>query len=103
MSSPTPDNFKPKKPGGIKFSMYWAYAIIIVFLLGMLYIDDTSIVKDVSFTKFEEYVGTGGVDKITVFTNTNRAEAILSDSLASTVFPKSQFKAGGRFCCKDCD
>ncbi|MDE5751776.1 MAG: ATP-dependent metallopeptidase FtsH/Yme1/Tma family protein [Duncaniella sp.] len=61
---------KPKK--GIKFSMYWAYAIIIVFLLGMLYIDNNSLTKDVSFTKFEQYVGTGGVDKITVFTNTNR-------------------------------
>lgn len=74
--------------------MYWAYAIIIVFLLGMLYIDDNSLSKDVSFTKFEEYVGTGGVDKITVFTNTNRAEAVLSDSLARNVFHESQYQSG---------
>lgn len=89
-----PNNPKPKKTGGIKLSMYWAYAIIIVFLLGMLYANDNSITKDVSFTKFEEYISTGGVEKITVFTNTNSAEAVLSDSLASTVFPKSQYEAG---------
>lgn len=70
MSSQTPpnNNPKPKKPMGIKFSMYWAYAIIIVFLLGMLYIDDNSITKDVSFTKFEEYVTNGGVGDMTVYT-----------------------------------
>ncbi len=83
---------KPKK--GIKFSMYWAYAIIIVFLLGMLYIDNNSLTKDVSFTKFEQYVGTGGVDKITVFTNTNKAEGVLSDSLAQTIFHESQYQSG---------
>lgn len=83
---------KPKK--GIKFSMYWAYAIIIVFLLGMLYIDNNSLTKDVSFTNFEQYVGTGGVDKITVFTNTNKAEGVLSDSLARTIFHESQYQSG---------
>ena len=93
-SSTPPNNLKPKKTGGIKFSMYWAYAIIIVFLLGMLYIDNNSIAKDVSFTKFEQYVGTGGVEKITVFTNTNQAEAVLSDSLAATIFPESQYQPG---------
>ena len=96
MSSPTPPkNPQPnKKFGGIKFSMYWAYAIIIVFLLGMLYIDDNSITKEVSFTKFEEYVTHGGVGDMTVFTNTNQAEGVLSDSLASTIFPESQYKGG---------
>ncbi len=94
MDSPSPNSQNPKKKGGIKFSMYWAYAIIIVFLLGMLYIDGNSLSKDVSFTKFEEYVGTGGVNKITVFTNTNRAEAILSDSLAKVVFNETQYQLG---------
>ncbi len=88
----TPNN-KPKK-SGIRFSMYWAYAIIIVFLLGMLYIDDNSLTKDVSYSKFEQYVESGGVKKITVFTNNNRAEAEVSDSLASTIFHEAQFKPG---------
>lgn len=93
MSTPNPNAPGPKK-GGIRFSMYWAYAIIIVFLLGMLYIDDNSLTKDVSFTKFEQYVSSGGVEKITVFTNTNRAEAVVSDSLASKIFHESQFQPG---------
>ena len=88
----TPNN-KPKK-SGIRFSMYWAYAIIIVFLLGMLYIDDNSLTKDVSYSKFEQYVESGGVKKITVFTNTNRAEAEVTDSMASTIFHEAQFKPG---------
>jgi len=91
---PTPPNAPKPKKGGIRFSMYWAYAIIIVFLLGMLYIDDNSLSKEVSYTKFEEYVETGGVTKITVFTNTNRADATLTDSLASKIFHESQFHAG---------
>ncbi|MDE5668216.1 MAG: ATP-dependent metallopeptidase FtsH/Yme1/Tma family protein, partial [Duncaniella sp.] len=89
----TPDN-RPKK-GGIRFSMYWAYAIIIVFLVGMLYIDDNSLTKDVSYSKFEQYVASGGVEKITVFTNTNKAEAVVSDSLARTIFHDSQYKPDG--------
>ena len=60
MSSPTPLNNNPNpKKFKIGFSMYWAYAIIILFLLGMLYVDDTSIEKEVSYTKFKEYVATG--------------------------------------------
>lgn len=84
-----PDN-KPKKTG-IRFSMYWAYAII-MFLLGMLYLDDNSLTKDVSYSKFEQYVSTGGVKKITVFTNTNKAEAVVSDSLARSIFNENQYK-----------
>ena len=93
MSTPKPNAPGPRK-GGIRFSMYWAYAIIIVFLLGMLYIDDNSLTKDVSFTKFEQYVNSGGVEKITVYTNTNRAEAVVSDSLAQKIFHESQFQPG---------
>ncbi len=93
MSNPNPNAPGPKK-GGIRFSMYWAYAIIVVFLLGMLYIDDNSLTKEVSFTKFEQYVNSGGVEKITVFTNTSRAEAVVSDSLAQKIFHESQYQPG---------
>lgn len=90
------NNQKPQnnKKGGIQFNMFWAYALVLVFLFGIWYIDNDSITKDVSFTKFEEYVETGGVKKITVFTNTNRAEASLTDSLAAKLFHESQYKAG---------
>ena len=84
---------KPKKPV-IKFSMYWAYALIIAFLVAMLYIDDNSLSKEVSYSKFEQYVASGGVKKIIVTTNKNTAEAVLNDSLARKVFHESQYKSG---------
>ena len=87
------DNNRPKKKG-IRFSMYWAYVIIIVFLLGMLYLDENSLSKNVSYSKFEQYVSSGGVKEITVYTNTNRADAVLDDSLASKIFDEHQYTAG---------
>lgn len=94
MNFPNPQSPKPGKKGPFSFSIYWLYAIILVFLVGMLYLDDNSLTKEVSYTKFEQYVSSGGVTKITVFTNTNRAEAVLNDSLAAKVFNDKQFKAG---------
>lgn len=94
MNFPNPQSPKPGKKGPFSFSIYWLYAIILVFLVGMLYLDDNSLSKEVSYTKFEQYVSSGGVTKITVFTNTNRAEAVLNDSLAAKVFNDKQFKAG---------
>lgn len=84
---------KPKKPA-IRFSMYWMYAIIIIFLAGALYLDDNSLTKEVSYSKFESYVGSGGVTKIIVFSNKAQAEAFLNDSLASKIFNENQFKPG---------
>lgn len=80
----------PKKRPAIKFSMYWAYAIVIAFLVGMLYIDDNSASKDVSYSDFERYVSTGGVKSIIVYSNKNEAEAVLTDSLARKVFHEKQ-------------
>lgn len=84
---------RPKKPT-FKFSMYWMYAIIIVCLVGILYFDDNSIAKPVSYSDFEKYVVSGGVDKILVLRGSEpQAEAFLNDSLAKVVFPNN-YKAG---------
>ncbi len=70
-----------------KFSIYWMYAIVIVFLVGALYLDDNSVTQTIpEYTKFKEYVSGGGVTKIVVYTNKDEAEAYLSDSLASKIF-----------------
>lgn len=84
---------KPKKKG-IKFSLYWMYAVVLVFLGALLYLDDNSIRKEVDYSQFEKYVSGGGVKSIIVYTNKNEAEAILSDSLAATIFHESQFSKG---------
>ncbi|MDE7155023.1 MAG: ATP-dependent metallopeptidase FtsH/Yme1/Tma family protein, partial [Muribaculaceae bacterium] len=70
------------------------YALIFLFLCGIFYIDNNDITKEVSFSKFEEYVNSGGVKEIVVVTNKREAMAVLSDSLASKIFPESQYKPG---------
>lgn len=87
MALPSP---KPKK--SIKFSMYWMYAIILLCLAGIFYLDDNTITKEVSYSDFEKYVESGGVDQIVIFTKKGEAEAILNDSLAKTIFHESQFQ-----------
>ncbi len=81
---------KPKRPV-IRFSMYWMYAIILIFLLGILYLDDNSISKELDGQyDMERLVKTGGVEKITIFPNKGIAQAQLSDSLAREEF-KGQY------------
>lgn len=81
---------KPKKQ--IKFSMYWMYAIILLCLAGIFYLDDNSITKPVSYSDFEKYVEEGGVDQIIIFSKKGEAEAIINDSLAKKLFHESQFQ-----------
>ena len=40
----------PKKKRTIKFSMYWMYAVILVCLAGLFYLDDNSVTKEVSYS-----------------------------------------------------
>lgn len=89
-----------KKRPQIKFSMYWMYAFILLFLFGMMYLDDNSVSKKVSYSEFENYITDSinarahGITKIIVDKKKGMAEAQLSDSLARTVFHKSQYKDG---------
>lgn len=82
----------PKKKKTIKFSVYWMYAVILLLLAGIFYLDDNSITKDVSYSDFEKYVESGGVDQIIVFSKKDQAEAVLNDSLARVIFHESQFQ-----------
>lgn len=87
-------NQKPKKQPAIKFSMYWMYAIIIMFLFGMYLLnDDNSITKEVSYSEFEKCVTDGGVQEIIINENKKVAEALLTDSMASKMFD-GQYKKG---------
>ncbi len=85
-------DFKKRAP---KFSIYWMYAIVIMFLVGALYLDDNSVTQTIpEYTKFKEYVSGGGVTKIVVYTNKDEAEAYLSDSLASKIFKEYDLDKG---------
>ncbi len=70
------------------------YAIILLVLGGLYYLDQNSITKEVTYSEFEKYVTGGGVEKIVVYTNKNEAEAFITDSLASKIFPPSQYTQG---------
>lgn len=86
------NNIKNKAP---KFSIYWMYAIVLIILAGIFYLDDNTITKNLdNMNQFEELVESGGVTKIIVFKNKDQAEALLNDSLAKATFHESQLQKG---------
>ena len=77
------DNKPSKMP---KFNFYWVYALLMVFLLSMLWMNgDSSVAQEVSWTQFDEIVKKGGVTSMTVYTNKDYLEAVLTDSAAAAV------------------
>ncbi len=85
-------NQKKRTP---KFSIYWMYVVILMFLIGTFYLNDNSITKDIrDYNKFKEYVSGGGVTKIIIYTDKGEAEAYLSDSLASKIFSEDHLTRG---------
>lgn len=83
---------KPTRPN-IKFSIYWMYAIIIIFLVGMLYLDEDGMQKEVDYSRFEDVMKSGGVQQLTILPNKGIAQAIVNDSIAKKEFP-SQYSPG---------
>ena len=74
---------RSKKP---KFNILWMYAIIMAVILGIYWSNDMTTSREVSWTKFKEYVATGGVDSIVVYSNKQEANAYVKDSLANVIF-----------------
>ena len=84
-------NKNKKTMPGVGMSIFWIYAIILLFLAGMFYLDKNGVEKEVPFSEFEKLVQTGGVESIVVEKSTGEAQAILDDSLATKVFHASQY------------
>ena len=84
------------KKGGFKFSLYWIYSIIAIALISLYYMNDDSVSKEVSWTKFSEIaINDGdGIKEIKVFRNSNELEAVITDSLAAKLFNKEVEKVG---------
>lgn len=99
---PKNNNNNKKKPQ-IKFSMYWMYAFILLFLFAMFYFDDNSVSEEVNYTKFQDYitnpnnVANHGITKIMVDRKKGKATAELSDSLAKKIFSNNRYKEGSKF------
>ena len=77
------ENKQNKMP---KFNIFWMYGLIVAFLLSVYWMNqDGAISQEVKWTQFENIVNKGGVKSITVYSNKDQAEAVLSDSLAKVV------------------
>lgn len=90
----TPPGGQGKK-GSFKFSLWWMYAIVFLFLAGIFYFDNNTMSKEVSYTEFEKYIEQDhGIDKIVVYSDKKIVEGYLTDSLARVVFANSNIPAG---------
>ena len=83
-----PNAKRPKNRFG--FSMFWMYAVIIMFLFGMYYIDGNSMNREVDYSTFESYLYKGGFTKMVVYIDKNEAEGVLSAPMAKQLF-KDQY------------
>ena len=83
------DNNKQRKFP--KFNIFWMYGLIVLALLTFYYLQNNEYSQPVSWTQFETWVKKGGVKSITVYTNKNTAEAVLSDSLAREMFKGKEY------------
>ena len=74
-----------------KFNFFWMYGLMIAFLLAMFWMNDgSSVAREVNWTQFEKIVETGGVTSITVYTNKDYLEAVLTDSAAQEVMKQTK-------------
>ncbi len=90
---PTNPNNKKRNPLG--FSLFWMYAIIGVVLIGIFYLDENSVTKEVSYSEFQKYVAKDhGITKIVVYSDKRQAEGYLTDSLARAIIPNYNPEAG---------
>lgn len=88
-----PNNKKKRNPLG--FSLFWMYAIIAVVLLGIFYLDENSVTKEVSYSEFQKFVAKDhGITKIVVYSDKRQAEGYLTDSLARAIIPGYNPEAG---------
>lgn len=83
------------KNNPFRFSLWWMYAIVLLFLGGIFWFDSNSVSKEISYSTFEQYVEKDhGITKIIVFSDKKQVEGFLTDSLASAVFRGNNFEPG---------
>jgi cell division protease FtsH len=89
---------KNKKRPVIRFSLYWMYAVILAFLVGMAYFDSEDCTYDIeSVSDFERIitdsvnVSKQDIKSIIGLKNKNIAKAEISKELAEKEMPKAQF------------
>ena len=95
------DNKDKKNKGGkkplmkFKFNLYWMYSVIAIMLIGLYLMNDSTMTKEIGFSEFEKIAKSGGIEKITVFSNKDMAEAVLTEDAAKEIFKSKDDKIIG--------
>ncbi|WP_224483543.1 ATP-dependent zinc metalloprotease FtsH [Robertkochia aurantiaca] len=88
------NNNTPKKP---RFSSYWIYGVILLFIIGMQFFSGGSgwsTPPDITPAKLQEYLRAGDVKKIQIITNTRQAKVYLdTEALEKEVHKNAQSKS----------
>ena len=76
------DNTPQKKP---RFSSWWIYGLIIVFLIGYQFLgsDSFSATNKTTTSELQEFLRNGDIDKILIITNTRQAKVFLTEEALS--------------------
>lgn len=83
------------KNNPFRFSLWWMYAIVLLFLGGIFWFDSNSVSKEISYSTFEQYVEKDhGITKIVVYSDKKQVDGYLTDSLASAIFRGNNFEPG---------
>ena len=93
---PRPNN-SSKRPV-FKFNIFWMYALILVFLGGMYFLNKGNTMdKEVSLKEFKEYVAKDhGIKEIIIKGDEGTVTGVLNDSLAAKIFPTQIEQAKGQ-------
>ena len=81
-----PSENTPKKNNPFKINLYWLYAIIAIVLIGSTFLGESAKVKNISYSKFEQYIKDGSIEKIVVITNKNTVEAEVVKGSIKSIF-----------------
>jgi ATP-dependent zinc metalloprotease ftsH len=73
------------------------YAIIIIFLVAMLYMDKGADSKQVNYTQFSKLITDGSIESITVIQGQDEAEGILKEDAAKKEFSDYHAKSGIKY------
>ncbi len=82
------ENKPTDKPVGKtpKFNISWIYGVIIIFLIGTLLFNNGTPVKEVPFSKFQQYIDSGYIGDIDVISAKNTIEAKIMKNAVEKVF-----------------
>lgn len=81
-------------PSKLPINPYWIYAILFALLVGWWFLGNNHAVKDTSWSEFQEYVRENRLERIVVFTNKSKAEAVVREESISHVFGEDARKIG---------